>query len=657
MSARAAERVLLIGWDGADWQIIQRLLETGQMPHLEHLIDEGVLGSLAGLRPIVSPMAWTSVATGKRADRHGVHGFVEERPDGTGVRSVSSLSLGALPLWTILSRSGLPSAVVGWYATHPATGGGDLVVSDAYPRVAGPDFDSWPMPPDAVTPERLRATLRELRVHPADLAAEQLRYFVPEAARIDFALDARLSRLARWLAQCATVHAAATYLAERERWALLAVHYETIDRVCHEFMRYRAPRMASVTEEDVALYGDVVDSCYRFHDMMLGRYMRLVGPETTIVVVSAHGFHSDHLRPTHREDAPTHDAAPWRRPSGILVARGPGFKRDELVFGASLLDVAPTVLTVLGVPVGRDMEGRVLAQAFAGPMTPEYVDTHEPNDACDPAAAETVDDRQAAREALEELAALGYVEKPFEVATQAIEAATAQRLFNLSEVHLAKGEPARAAELLEEMLRLRPDHTVARLRMAQCRLDLGDITGCRAVVNGLVKGEPESPWAHLAEGLIRFAEKELDGALDALRRAEQGLPTLALIPMRIGTIQLRRGAWQEAERAFRRALEIDGDDVQAYDGHGSALYAQGRYDEAVEQFTRSVALTWERAAAHLQLGRALAAAGDLDGAVERLRTALELDPTLRPAQEYLATVYRARGDWRPRDVHAEEPLP
>ena len=107
MGERLAKRVLLLGWDGADWKIIQPLLESGQMPHLERLINEGVMGNLATLKPILSPMLWTSVATGKRADKHGIHGFIEPRPDGSGVRPVASTSLRAEPLWNILGRAGL----------------------------------------------------------------------------------------------------------------------------------------------------------------------------------------------------------------------------------------------------------------------------------------------------------------------------------------------------------------------------------------------------------------------------------------------------------------------------------------------------------------------------------------------------------------------
>ena len=120
MSDRIAEKVLLIGWDAADWQVINPLLDAGQMPFLEMIVNQGVIGNLATLEPALSPMLWTSIATGKRADQHGVLGFIEPDPTGKGVRPVTSISRNSKALWNILTQRGLRSNVVGWWPSHPA---------------------------------------------------------------------------------------------------------------------------------------------------------------------------------------------------------------------------------------------------------------------------------------------------------------------------------------------------------------------------------------------------------------------------------------------------------------------------------------------------------------------------------------------------------
>ncbi|MGH8164604.1 MAG: alkaline phosphatase family protein, partial [Rhodanobacteraceae bacterium] len=90
MSQPIARKLLLVGWDAADWQLIHPLLDAGRMPHLKRLVETGVIGNLMSLQPMLSPLLWTTIATGKRAYQHGVHGFVEATPDGTALRPSAS---------------------------------------------------------------------------------------------------------------------------------------------------------------------------------------------------------------------------------------------------------------------------------------------------------------------------------------------------------------------------------------------------------------------------------------------------------------------------------------------------------------------------------------------------------------------------------------
>src|SRR5207249_1558220 len=112
-----------------------------------------------------------------------------------------------------------------------------------------------------------------------------------DAVRIDQGEDRRLAELAATLAACVSVHAAVTHVMEHEPWDFLVVHYDAIDRVGHRFMTYHPPRLDHVSEADFALYKDVVAGMYRFHDLMLDRLLELAGPEATVLLVSAHGFH------------------------------------------------------------------------------------------------------------------------------------------------------------------------------------------------------------------------------------------------------------------------------------------------------------------------------------------------------------------------------
>jgi predicted AlkP superfamily phosphohydrolase/phosphomutase len=87
---------------------------------LDAFINRGVMGNLATLQPILSPMLWNSVATGKFADKHGIHGFIEPDPINGGARPYTSISRKCKALWNILSQSSLRSNIFGWWASHPA---------------------------------------------------------------------------------------------------------------------------------------------------------------------------------------------------------------------------------------------------------------------------------------------------------------------------------------------------------------------------------------------------------------------------------------------------------------------------------------------------------------------------------------------------------
>jgi len=259
MTEESNRQVLLLGWDGADWKIIHQLLDKGQMPALERLMRQGVRGHVSTLKPSLSPLLWSTIATGKLADKHNILGFTEPSPDGAGVRPVSSASWGCKPLWSIVSERGQKSAVVNWLATHPADIMQGTVVSDFFRHVHGGDADKWPVPPRAISPESLVPVMGDLIVHPADVRPSQLSSFVPEANRLPKKGNDKLTEMGRLCAQCATVHAAGTFLAKHASWNLLAVYYDTLDRICHHFMRYRAPRMPFVSGKDFDLYGQGVD--------------------------------------------------------------------------------------------------------------------------------------------------------------------------------------------------------------------------------------------------------------------------------------------------------------------------------------------------------------------------------------------------------------
>ncbi len=357
---------MLIGWDGADWKYLMPLIDKGLMPSLKKLIEGGCMGRLATLDPPLSPTLWTSIATGKRPYQHGIHGFTEPDPSGEGIRPVYITNRKCKAIWNILTQHKLKTHVVGWWPSHPAEPINGVMISNLYQRASGGLNDPWPMLNGTVHPKEKSDLFAKLRVHPHELTGNHIQPFVEKLAEIDQSQDPRLMTIAKTLADCSTIHSATTYIMDNEEWDFMAVYFDAIDHFCHGFMKYHPPRRSHIPIRDFELYKNVVNSACRFHDMMLGRIMEMVDEDTTIMLVSDHGFHPDHNRPTTIPNQPAGPAIE-HSPYGIIVANGPGIKKDDTIFGASLLDITPTLLTLYGLPVAEDMDGKVLINLFENP--------------------------------------------------------------------------------------------------------------------------------------------------------------------------------------------------------------------------------------------------------------------------------------------------
>src|SRR5690606_30285451 len=330
-----------------------------------------------------------------------------------------------------------------------------------------------------------------LRVHPHELTGHHLLPFVPTAAEVDTARDRRLETVAKTIAEAATVHAAATWAMEETEWDFTAVYYDAIDHFGHGFMKFHPPRRPGVPEDLYERYKGVVAAGYRFHDMMLERLLALAGEDTTVILLSDHGFHSDHLRP---QGLPEEPAAPAleHRAFGVFVMAGPGIRRDERVYGVSLLDVAPTVLPLFGLPIGRDMAGKPVLEAFETPPEPAFIPSWEDvegDDGRHPAGARS--DPWAEQEAMRQLVELGYVEPGQGQGPEQVARVTRESQFYLARVHLSRGRPAEALPLLEAAFAADPEAERYGLRLVEALRLLGRYDDAHRALDRVLEGREQ----------------------------------------------------------------------------------------------------------------------------------------------------------------------
>jgi predicted AlkP superfamily phosphohydrolase/phosphomutase len=368
----ARPRVIIVGIDGADWRVIDPMMAAGKLPVLRRLVEEGASGILHSMEPSASPALWTTVATGVSPDRHGIHGFVV-RSDGEDgrtdpqVRPVTSTMRQAPAFWNILPKYGLTVGVVGWLVTWPAEAVDGFMVSSYLPYLY-----NWstgrPLKGTIVEgiaqqtfPEELIDEVDRLKIKPDDLGIDLLRRFYdPTRLGILSPDDRECVKGFVWSLACdETFHRIGLRLFERRPVDLFAVYFGGIDVVSHRFWKFAYPEALDygVRDEQAEILGRVIEEYYRHADAMVGEYLEDLGPEDTLVVLSDHGF-----KPALMPRRPTTSA--HHRLEGILAIWGRGARRGHRFEGARLLDVLPTLLALLDVPISIDLEGRVLEQAL-----------------------------------------------------------------------------------------------------------------------------------------------------------------------------------------------------------------------------------------------------------------------------------------------------
>ncbi len=246
MNATTAPRLLLIAWDGAEWDVMSPMLEAGELPHCERLIERGVMGKMATLPSALAPLAWNSVATGKPPEEHGILGYFEPEADGRGLRPFSSAARRARTVWDILSERGFRTHVIGWPGSHPAERINGLTISEIFDQPVGELSAPWPVPAASIAPAEETETFAELRMHPGEITREDLRPFVPEIDLVDPRAEPAVLRLAQALARAASRQSLATYLMENEPWDFFALYDPTLERISRQFLQFHPPQLAGI---------------------------------------------------------------------------------------------------------------------------------------------------------------------------------------------------------------------------------------------------------------------------------------------------------------------------------------------------------------------------------------------------------------------------
>ena len=341
-----ARRLVLLEIDGADLEDLLGLQTRGLLPALSRVRRDGTYGRLETLLPCDAAVVRTTLVTGQLPWRSGVRAPFERRllgqpvdisivPAGLGFdrllspvmtrRRLTIEDRGGPALWDIVRRAGGAARAAGWDVDLDHPGG---------PKVPG---------------------MSEVRSLAAEFGEGEVSYFnLPMTSSID---------LARALA--ADQAAGAALDAPLEGNGLVAVSLPGLDRVAHRFLRFARPAaFGNVRPAEVDEYGRVMERYYVRLDAIVDRAHALAGPDGWLFVTSAHGIEpaplSRRLLSSHSAGREALSGSHEEAPSGFLFAIGPGVRQGQRFGRASLADVAPTILYLLGLPIARDIDGRIL---------------------------------------------------------------------------------------------------------------------------------------------------------------------------------------------------------------------------------------------------------------------------------------------------------
>lgn len=587
--------VIWLGLDGLDWELLDRLSAEGKMPNWKRLTEEGYSARLKSFMPVLSPVVWTSVATGVGPDVHRVLDFQEVDPKSGQKVPISGESRAVPAIWNVASAAGRTVGVVGWWATHPAEEVNGFFVTDHVSPIL---FKDLPRAGVAYPPS-LAPGVEQIIARDGHVADAELERFIDappqEISRLRAAgkgLDNPYVSLANILVATRVQQRIARDLYDRSTPDLMILYLEGTDGIGHVFASFVPPKMDCVSEEDFKRFRRAVDEYYVVVDKLLGQWMRRAAEDrATLLVSSDHGFKWSDDRTCERSSINPATAAYWHRLDGVFAAWGANVRRGSPRGDASVFDLVPTVSALLELPLDRGTSGRVITAAFERLPTPIRRDLY----ASTPVRrvqAEAMSEKDASEYA-ERLRNLGYLSgsEPAKLAPSGGErpGLTEGGWNNLGVYERENTKDYRAAEeAFRKALELRPGYASPQFNLAVLYRARGqDTAAIDWLFRSLVAGhaEPENT-------VLRwFAEYDEEGkkglAREVLERGTRAYPADERIARELGLLRFEAKDCAAALLAVER-FEATSNDPATINAIALFQTCLGRRDEAMALFEKSL---------------------------------------------------------------------
>ena len=407
-------KILLIGIDGATFDVIKPLIEEGKLPHFRKIIENGCWGELATLNPTWTPVIWTSIATGKFPLKHGIYFFSKSYlkgmnrpihfrriPQFVGTNKMFTLleMLGLLhttptsnldrkvpALWNIFSKTGLKVGLIRYPVTWPADEVNGLLISDCF-QYSSLDHRFYP----SELKKMIDATQKEYQFQNHELLKKY-----PDI-RDHFTSDKIAEELS-------------IRLMKNMDFDLFVIYFSGTDAVGHLYWKYYQPNsmVYKPSKSEVEKFKDLIPDYYKYMDLVIGRIIDQARGYS-IIIASDHGMEAQprlFIGSYMGMPSGNHNL----KQPGILLLTGPSINKGLELKQVSILDLAPTILALAGLPVAKDMDGRIISEAldskYLATMEPRFIPSYGKRSI---KLSELDKKRKVDKAMIEKLKALGYI--------------------------------------------------------------------------------------------------------------------------------------------------------------------------------------------------------------------------------------------------------
>ena len=386
------KKLLLIAIDGLSFPLLRKWSASGDLPLLNKLMEAGCYGVLKPFTPSNSAVIWTSVMTGMNPKKHGIDSFIYYKMGERIIRKTTIkkvLKFGVRPLfhwlkkrtyvrdipfsldmvkqkmlWEIFAQEDRSVGIINWWYSWPAYKVPGFIISDRVHYWRLSERGKHASAPDThlVYPDWLLDEVVKKLVDPFKLSFDVYKQFmrvdnkeIERMKNYHYRRHQLMSEFKYLYSMDESVRRLALFcLEEFPQPDFLALYFRGVDIISHCALKYSPENKDSqVKDEEVEKFGETVHEYYRYIDKALKELVETVSVDTTVMLVSDHGFEREpDGRFGHRKT----------RPAGMFIVSGRNIKRGLKIDNALLYDCAPTLLYLGGLPVSKEMDGVVLAE-------------------------------------------------------------------------------------------------------------------------------------------------------------------------------------------------------------------------------------------------------------------------------------------------------